>query len=194
MNIGERIRELRKSNGINQSTLAQVLRTHYGLGTDRVAVSKWETGYQMPNTDAVCCLAQYFGVTADYLMGCVNNNTAEKYVPVYRNKYEKGSYDGYAVLPYNCKADFCIIAPDDSMTNAGVVCGGTVFAKSQSTVGNGELAVVVIDGYIAVRRYYCEGNTIVLVCENMRNVPTIYNKSQNIEILGKAVTVQYDLK
>lgn len=190
MNIGERIRELRKKNGISQTTLANILRSEYGLGTDRVAVSKWETGYQMPGTDAVRCLAMYFGVTADYMMG--GEAPAEMCVPIYKTIYKKGENDGYAVMPHGYDGDFCIISADDSMSGAGILAGSFVFGKSSSFAGNGELTVAVVDGAVVIRRYYSEGNTVVLVSECGRSVPDIYSKNQ-VAILGKAVVVQSPL-
>ncbi len=190
MKIGERIRELRKKNGISQTTLANILRTNYGLGTDRVAVSKWETGYQMPGTDAVRSVAMYFGVTADYLMG--GEAPADMCVPIYKIIYKKGQNDGYAVLPHGYEGDFCVIASDDSMSGAGILTGGFVFARSTDQASNGELAVAVVDGTVVIRRYYSEGNTIVLVSECGRSVPAIYSKNE-VTVLGKAVVVQCPL-
>ena len=190
VNIGERIREMRKKNGINQSELAQILRKNYGLGTDRVTVSKWETGYRTPGTDAVRSLAMYFGVTADYLMG--GDFPQERGVPVYKSIFKKGDFEGYAVLPHGYDVDFCIVSDDDSMCGAGVLCGGLVYAKSSPYVSNGELAVVVVDGSVILRRYYSEGNTVVLISECGRNVPTIYNRSE-VKVLGKAIVVQCEL-
>lgn len=190
MKIGERIRELRKKNGISQTTLANIMRNEYGLGTDRVAVSKWETGYQMPGTDAVRCIAMYFGVTADYLMG--GEAHSEMCVPIYKSIYKKGENKGYAVLPHGYDGDFCIIAPDDSMSGAGILAGSFVFGKSNSYADNGELTVAVVDGTVVIRRYYSEGNTVVLVSECGRSVPSIYGKNE-VNVLGRAVVVQCPL-
>ncbi len=190
MKIGERIRELRKKNGISQTTLAAILRNEYGLGTDRVAVSKWETGYQMPGTDAVRILAMYFGVTADYLMG--GDAPADMCVPIYKTIFKKGENDGFAVMPHGYDGDFCVIASDDSMSGAGILAGSFVFGKSNLCAGNGELTVAVVDGAVVIRRYYSEGNTVVLVSESGRSVPYIYNKNQ-VTVLGRAVVVQSPL-
>lgn len=190
MKIGERIRELRKKNAISQTTLANILRTDYGLGTDRVAVSKWETGYQMPGTDAVRSIAMYFGVTADYIMG--GEAPEAICVPIYKNVYKKGENDGYAVLPHGYDGDFCVVASDDSMSSAGILAGSFVFGKSSSYASNGELTVAVVDGTVVIRRYYSEGNTVVLVSECGRSVPAIYGKNE-VNILGKAVVVQSPL-
>ena len=54
MTLGERILELRKKHGLSQEELAIT------LGVSRQAVSKWETGDAMPDTDKVIALAVYF--------------------------------------------------------------------------------------------------------------------------------------
>lgn len=48
--LGNKIRELRKEAKYTQEELAQLLRSKYGLGTDRAMISKWETGFQEPQT------------------------------------------------------------------------------------------------------------------------------------------------
>ena len=70
--IGERIKYYRKQNGYTQEKLAELLRTKYGLGTDRAMISKWETGFQVPQAHSIACLADLFGLSMDYLNG---NNT-----------------------------------------------------------------------------------------------------------------------
>lgn len=67
--LGNKIRTLRKQAGYTQEDLAQLLRSKYGLGTDRVMISKWETGFQEPHMHTLKCIANLFGVTVDYLNG-----------------------------------------------------------------------------------------------------------------------------
>lgn len=64
-----RIRELRKQHNLTQGELASKLRERYGLKTDRVMVSKWETGFQTPEIYTILCMAELFGVSIDYLNG-----------------------------------------------------------------------------------------------------------------------------
>jgi hypothetical protein len=144
----------------------------------------------MPGTDAVRILAMYFGVTADYLMG--GDAPADMCVPIYKTIFKKGENEGFAVMPHGYEGDFCVIASDDSMSGAGILSGSFVFGKSNSCAANGELTVAVVDGTVVVRRYYSEGNTVVLVSESGRSVPYIYNKNQVI-VLGRAVVVQSPL-
>lgn len=87
MNIlGERIRELRKKNNLNQTELSNALNLQFGLKTDRVMISKWETGFQTPVMSTISCIAKYFDVSIDYLNGDSNDtrypapNITEDYV------------------------------------------------------------------------------------------------------------------
>lgn len=73
MNMGEKIKQLRKRKGISQESLAQV------LGVSCQAVSKWETGTTMPDIGLVPSIAAYFGVSTDELF-CYNLLENEKKV------------------------------------------------------------------------------------------------------------------
>ena len=67
--LGERIKMLRTENGWSQAKLSQMLNEQYGLKTDRVMISKWETGFQTPVIYTISCLAKLFNVSIDYLNG-----------------------------------------------------------------------------------------------------------------------------
>lgn len=66
---GEKIRELRKKAGMTQTQLSERLNADFGLNTDRVMISKWETGFQTPVISTLSCIAKLFGVSLDYLNG-----------------------------------------------------------------------------------------------------------------------------
>lgn len=62
--IGERIRELRKKKGVTQEELAKI------IGVERSSIGKYEGKQQIvPSDDVKIKLAEYFGVTLDYLCG-----------------------------------------------------------------------------------------------------------------------------
>ena len=61
MNIGNKIRELRKQQGITQEQLAD------SIGISFQAVSKWENNIALPDITLVPVLASYFGVSMDEL-------------------------------------------------------------------------------------------------------------------------------
>ena len=61
MNIGNKIKELRKQRGITQDQLAN------SIGISFQAVSKWENGIALPDITLAPILASYFGVSMDEL-------------------------------------------------------------------------------------------------------------------------------
>ncbi len=63
MNIGEKIKELRKKNGLTQEKLADCLCVSYQ------AVSKWENGAASPDLSLIAPLTRILHVTADELLG-----------------------------------------------------------------------------------------------------------------------------
>lgn len=58
-----RIRELRKKARLSQQTLADQ------IGVFRNTISNWETGYSQISLENAKNVAEYFGVTIDYLLG-----------------------------------------------------------------------------------------------------------------------------
>lgn len=62
LKIGEKIKELRKSQDITQEKLADYLNISYQ------AVSKWENGLALPELSLIPALSNFFGVTSDYLL------------------------------------------------------------------------------------------------------------------------------
>ncbi len=60
--INEMLRELRAQKGISQEILAEK------MGVTIQAVSKWETGISCPDISLLPELADYFGVSVDYLL------------------------------------------------------------------------------------------------------------------------------
>ena len=61
INIGNKIRELRKKKGITQEALASV------LSVSPQAVSKWESGLTYPDMSMIPAIAGYFGIAIDVL-------------------------------------------------------------------------------------------------------------------------------
>ena len=58
-----RIRELRKKARLSQQALADQ------IGVFRNTISNWETGYSQISLENAKNVAEYFGVTIDYLLG-----------------------------------------------------------------------------------------------------------------------------
>lgn len=62
INIGNKIKALRKKQGITQEQLAE------RIGVSFQAVSKWENRIAFPDITLVPVIAQYFGVSTDELL------------------------------------------------------------------------------------------------------------------------------
>lgn len=67
----DRIVFLRESNGLTQSELSKI------LGITRSSVNAWEMGVSLPSTQYIIALAQYFGVSTDYILGVAANSTLD---------------------------------------------------------------------------------------------------------------------
>lgn len=70
MSTGNTIRELRKQRRLSQTELAK------GVHVSQATVTAWETGKAEPSSSALNTLANYFNVSADYLLG--RENLADK--------------------------------------------------------------------------------------------------------------------
>ena len=59
----QRLKELREEKGLSIKTLAKE------LGVSDIAIGRWEKGLRTPNIDSLILVANYFNVSADYLLG-----------------------------------------------------------------------------------------------------------------------------
>ena len=62
MEFHEKLQQLRKSRGLTQEELAEV------LYVSRTAVSKWESGRGMPSIESLKAISKFFAVTLDDLL------------------------------------------------------------------------------------------------------------------------------
>ncbi len=63
MPVGQRLRELRKSRDLTQAQVAE------GINCTPAAYNRYETGEREPSMETLAMLADYFGVSLDYLYG-----------------------------------------------------------------------------------------------------------------------------
>ncbi len=73
MTFGEKLQALRKAQGWSQEELAQ------RINVSRQALSKWESGASVPDTENVIALSRLFGVPTDYLL--LDERTDPGHVP-----------------------------------------------------------------------------------------------------------------
>ena len=207
MEIGERIKMLRKQHGLTQKELAE--RCGYSSLT---TINKIELGINTVPLSTVEKIAKVFNVSPSYLMGWDDKEILkyENVSPIAKQKipllgsiacgqpiYASEDRESYVEVGTEIKADFCVKAQGDSMINARIKNGDIVFIKQQSIVENGEIAAVLIDDSVTLKRVYYESNKqkIILNAENPKYQPMIYDGSdlEKIKILGKAVAFESDI-
>ena len=72
MNFGDKLYRLRTSKGYSQEELAGK------LGVSRQAISKWELGPTLPETESLIRISTFFDVSFDYLLkDAEENNLSE---------------------------------------------------------------------------------------------------------------------
>lgn len=82
MDIGEKIKTLRKSKSKSQEALA------FDIGVSRQTINKWETNKAQPNTENLLLLCSIFEVSADYFFESepVDNDEQDIAIPVATTK------------------------------------------------------------------------------------------------------------
>lgn len=60
--LSEKIYTLRRKSGLSQEQLAEI------IGVSRQAISKWEGGLSVPESEKLIAISDYFNVTLDYLL------------------------------------------------------------------------------------------------------------------------------
>lgn len=76
------INDLRKKSGLSQKEFADLFNVH------QTAVSQWETEKTTPDKETLIKIANYFGVSIDYLLG----NTEQKEKPLVNEDEELTEY------------------------------------------------------------------------------------------------------
>ncbi len=64
--FSERLKELRLEKDLSQRALAKELKV------SQPAIARWEADLQIPNIESAILIANFFGVTTDYLLGLEN--------------------------------------------------------------------------------------------------------------------------
>lgn len=211
-----RLRKLREQSGY---TLKEI---SVKLGVSEAMVSRHESSTKNIPYDIIEEYARIYGCTPSYIMGwdnaeastgdgCFTNlkEIPNNIVPISTVKVpligeiacgepieadEEVECYVEPDAPIHC--DFALKAKGDSMegVNLKIHDGDIVFVRKQSTVENGEVAVVIIDNDATLKRvyYYPDDKKLVLQAENSKYAPFVYvgPELETVHILGKAVAFQ----
>ena len=196
--LKERLKELRRREGITQTELARALQVSVG------AVGNWESGKRKPDVKTMTRIADCFCVSVDYLTG----RTVERdsfaglfLVPEMKTVPLLGDImcgepilaeenpEAMVPVPLGIPADFCLRCRGDSMIGARILDGDLVYIRRQETVDEGQIAAVLIGSEATLKRVYRDGRNLILQAENPAYKPIILSPDggDEVRILGLAV-------
>lgn len=72
MDFGEKLKEIRRNEGMSQEQLAEK------IGVSRQAITKWETGRGLPDVENMVILAEIFKMTLDELVSQEKSRSRNK--------------------------------------------------------------------------------------------------------------------
>ena len=75
MALSDKLYMLRKKSGLSQEQLAEQ------LIVSRQAISKWESGQSVPESEKLIAISNYFDVSLDYLLKDENENESNDNAP-----------------------------------------------------------------------------------------------------------------
>ena len=178
-------------------------------GISKPRLSQYKNGVYVPKADAICAMARALGVSEAYLLGTTDIPEARsggkyKVLPVigkiaFGNPVFASEEDGGAVYTdADTDADFCLIARGDSMKDARINNGDTVFVKKADSVNNGEIAAIIIGDEATLKRvyFYPESAKLMLISENSNYEPMVLSGAEleKIRIIGKAVAFKSEIR
>ena len=204
MTMTEKLDILMSERGINKSQLSRLSGIPY-----MTIVNFYEKGTENIKRSTLIKLSRFFSVTVDYLI--IDEETRRAYPSIapksgqitalptsvvkpriYRALkgvplLDEQNIACYDEVPQSIRCDFTMRFNGDSMKKLNINDGDIVYASMMEDVRSHEVAVVMLDGALTLRRVYKNENQIVLMAENPAYVPIVMRADSNVHILGKAV-------
>lgn len=178
------------------------------VGVGKSTVRKWETGdIENMKRDKIVKLAKALKVSPSYIMGIEDEQPIIETLPVKKipvvSKISAGlpiyseenlvDYIYFATKNLNSdKEEFGLRVSGDSMDKIFQE-NDVVVVEKDSIVENGQLGVVMVNGYNAtVKRVRYNKNQIILIPEsnNPEHLPQVYGEDDEVKIIGRVVASQ----
>ena len=150
-----------------------VYRVAKATGISATTFTDWKNGRSVPKADKLKRVADYFGVSLEYMLG-LEEGIGEKRVPII-GEIRAGSpiiteetLLGYEKAEVSDIEDyFYVQVCGDSMKNIGMVDGSLVLFHKQQYAEDGEIVACLVGGDSAtVKRFRRSHKNILLVPEN----------------------------
>ena len=210
MDLSEKIKTRRQELGL---TLEEVAKA---VGVSPSSIQRYESGsIKNMRRDKIKKLSDILRCSPEYLMGWDTEKKLkstdpfqyDNVFPIETKKipllgdiacgepiYAYEDRESYVEVGADVKADFCLRAQGDSMIGARIMDGDIVFIRKQDMVNNGEIAAVIIEDTVTLKRvyYYREKNLLILKPDNPSYDDQIYSNYEldQIKIIGKAIAFQ----
>lgn len=200
MSFGNILKKIRIENNLTQEELAKK------INTSRSNIANYENDKNMPSIDILEKLSKIFGCSIDYLLGKTTENSisiSDKIymcpvygqIPAGEPNWAEECIEGRLPLDPNLMN---IVDPEEcyflrvngESMNKIIKNGAYALIRKADWVENGDVAVVLVNGYDAILKKFTRNNDVV-VLEPMSNDPTfqtqIYTKDIPIKIIGKYI-------
>lgn len=212
-----RLKQLRKSHGITQDELGEI------LGVQKAAICKYETGRVPLPQEAIKKLCDHFSVTADHLLGLDGASEApsRQVTPLFKQKSAAGlpglmpigetvgvplvgrvhaglpiladenitDYIGVPANDVTAGEYFYMEVEGDCMVGEYIPEGALVLVRLQHRVENGQIAVVRVEDEVLLRKVKYMNSALMLIPANTKYEPMIV-PGEMAEIVGRVVEVR----
>lgn len=200
MSFGNILKKIRLDNKLTQEELAQK------INTSRSNIANYENNKNMPSLDILEKFSKLFNCSIDYLLGKKNEETLSMpnniymcpvygQIPAGEPNWAEECIEGRLPLDPNLMN---IVDPEEcyflrvngESMNKIIKDGAYALIRKTDWVENGDIAVVLVNGYNATLKKFTKNNDVV-VLEPMSNDTTfqtqIYTKDTPIKIIGKYI-------
>lgn len=202
LSIGQNIKRLRESHGMNQSELAEI------AGVSDKAVSTWENDIKTPRMGAIQKMADYFGITKSAIIeedphfslpvhSVVRIPVVGAVVAGIPTEAVEDVVD-WEEIPNTMaqRGDYIGLKVKGSSMEPRFLDGDTVIVRRQPDVESGEIAIVFVNGDAATMKKVLkqdEGITLVALNTSVYE-PHFYSNKQiaslPVTIYGKVVELR----
>ena len=193
MNVGKRIAEKMKEQGISQNRLSKLAQI------SQSGLSSIISGQVSPKENTLQAIAKALGCTVSELIGEISPDIVRMIphaIPVIGDIacgepiLAEQNIEGYADLPEGVHADFALRCKGDSMTPT-FLNGDLVLIRRQPEVENGQIAAVSINGEATLKHVYVRNSGLMLVADNPSYDPILAVPESDKQIIIHGLAVGY---
>ncbi len=198
-------------NGIIEQKNLSLYKVAKDTKIPKTIIYDWAAGAREPVSEYIVILADYLECSVDFLLEREPAEPVKAVSPIIKvasvnikqPQFSKKSLIEDMIyqkpLDINSRVsvediladneDFWITVRDNSMIDAHIFNGTEVLIRRDVMPENGDLAAVLVNNEILLRRFFKEQNSIVLECANASCMPSKYDEKE-ITVLGRAVEIK----